>query len=98
VRPRIRPPLAEVIGTPVCTVALSAVTVALTALRALWREAEARPGRAPCLRAAPAVVDAARGEAEALAFLTARLGRPPDLIADQSLAPLGWTVEDAGHG
>lgn len=98
VRPRIRPPLAEVIGTPVCTVAPSAVTVALTALRALWREAEARPGRPPRLRAASAVVAAARGETEALAFLAARLGRTPDLIADPALAPLGWTVEDAGHG
>jgi Ribonuclease G/E len=98
VRPRIRPPLAEVIGTPVCTVAPSAVTVALTALRALWREAEARPGRPPRLRAASAVVDAARGETEALAFLAARLGRTPDLIADPALAPLGWTVEDARHG
>jgi 3,4-dihydroxy-2-butanone 4-phosphate synthase len=79
-------------------VAPSAVTVALTALRALWREAEARPGRPPRLRAASAVVDAARGETEALAFLAARLGRTPDLIADPALAPLGWTVEDARHG
>lgn len=98
VRPRIRPPLAEVLGTPVCTVRPSAVTAALTALRALWREAEARRGRPPGLRAAPAVIDAARGEAEALAFVAARLGRPPDLLADPALAPLGWSVEDAGHG
>ena len=98
VRPRLRPPLAEVLGTPVCSVVPSAVTVALTALRTLWREAEARPGRPPRLRAAPAVVDAARGEAEALAFLAARFGRTPDLIADPALAPLGWTVEDAQDG
>lgn len=98
VRPRIRPPLAEVLGTPVCAVAPSAVTAALAGFRALWREAEARPGRPPCLRAAPAVVEAARGEAEALAFLGGRLGQPPDLIADTALAPLGWAVEDARHG
>jgi Ribonuclease G/E len=98
VRPRIRPPLAETLGTPVCTVAPSAVTAALTALRALWREADARCAGPPRLRAAPAVIDAARGEAEALAFLAARLGRPPELVADPALAPLGWSVEDAGHG
>jgi Ribonuclease G/E len=98
VRPRIRPPLAETLGTPVCTVAPSAVTAALTALRALWREADARCAGPLRLRAAPAVIDAARGEAEALAFLAARLGRPPELVADPALAPIGWSVEDAGHG
>ncbi len=98
VRPRIRPPLAEVLGTPVATVAPSAVTAALTALRTLWREAAARRGRPPRLRGAPALIDAARDEAQALAFLAARLGRPPELVADPALAPLGWSVEDAGHG
>lgn len=98
VRPRIRPPLAEVLGTPVCTVLPSAVSAALTALRTLWREAEARRGRLPRLRGAPAVIDAARDEAEALAFMAARLGRPPELVADPALAPLGWSVADAGHG
>jgi Ribonuclease G/E len=98
VRPRIFPPLAETLGTPICSVAPSAVTAALTALRALWREAAARCAGPPRLRAAPAVIDAARGEAEALAFLAARLGRPPELVADPALAPLGWSVEDARHG
>jgi Ribonuclease G/E len=94
VRPRIRPPLAEVIGTPICKVVPSAVTTALSALRALWREAEARRGRLPRLRAAPAVLDAARSETQALAFLAARLGRTPDLIEDVALAPLGWALQD----
>jgi Ribonuclease G/E len=98
VRPRLRPPLAEVLGAPVCTVVSSAVTAALAGLRALWREAEARPGATLRLRAAPAVIEAAKEEAEARAFLAARLGRPPALVADPALAPLGWAVEDARHG
>ncbi|WP_439579714.1 ribonuclease E/G [Elioraea sp.] len=98
VRPRIRPPLAELLGTPVCAVVPSATTTALAALRALWREAEARPGRPPRLRAAPAVIDAARDETAALAFLAVRLGRAADLVPDPALAPHGWRVEDAGHG
>lgn len=98
VRPRIRPPLADVLGTPVCTVAPSAVTVALAGLRALWRDAEARPGATLRLRAASAVIDAAKDEAEALAFLAARTGRAPALVADPALDPLGWSVEDARHG
>lgn len=98
VRPRLRPPLAEVLGTPVCATVLSAVTAALAGLRALWREAEARPGQVLRLRAAPAVIEAARAEAEALTFLAARLGRAPELIADATLAPSGWAVEDARHG
>lgn len=98
VRRRVRPPLAEVLGTPVCTVAPSVVTVALAGLRALWREARARPGAPFRLRGTPAVIDAAQGEAEALAFLAARLGRPPVLAADAALTPLGWVVEDARYG
>lgn len=98
VRPRIRPPLAEVIGTPVCTVLPSAVTAALAGLRALHRESEAGPGRPLRLRAGPAVIEAAAGEAEALAFVAARTGRAPALLADPGLAPLGWRVEDARHG
>jgi Ribonuclease G/E len=98
VRPRVRPPLAEVLGTPVCAVVPSAVTVALAALRALWREAEARRGRLPRLRAAPAVLDAARSETQALAFFAARLGRTPELIEDVALAPLGWALQDIQDG
>jgi Ribonuclease G/E len=98
VRPRVRPPLAEMLGTPRCAVAPSPTTAALAALRALWREAAWRPGRPPRLRAAPAVIAAARAEAEAIAFLAVRLGEAPALVADPILAPLGWTVEDMPHG
>jgi ribonuclease G len=98
VRPRIRAPLAEVIGTPVCMVRHSAVTAALAGLRALLRESGAGPGTPLRLRAGPAVIEAAEREAEALAFLAARTGRAAALLADPGLAPLGWRVEDARHG
>jgi ribonuclease G len=98
VRPRIRPPLAELIGTPLCTIVPSAATAALAGLRALWREATARPAAALRLRAAPAVVEAAQDETEALAFLAARLGRPAVLVADPGLAGLSWSVEEVPRG
>lgn len=98
VRPRLRPPLAEVLGTVAPRFDPSPTTLALKALRALWQAARTGGIVLPRLRAAPAVAEAAAAEAEALAFLAARLGRAPVLVPDPALAPAGWTVEDARHG
>ena len=65
----------------------------LAALRHLARELAARPGLAPVLRAAPAVVNALASDAIARLDLARRAGRPLMLRIDRGLAPLGWSVE-----
>jgi len=94
VRPRIHPPLAEVLGAPAEGVALSPLTHALAAFRAALRLA-AQPGAVPRLVAAPAVIAAARAEAAALDSLAARLGRILALAEDPALPHDAWRVEDA---
>jgi ribonuclease G len=94
VRPRIHPPLAELLGAPAEGVVLSPLTHALAAFRAALRLA-AQPGAVPRLVAAPAVIAAARAEAAALAACAARLGRPLDLAEEPGLPVADWRVEDA---
>lgn len=80
-RPRIAPPLADVL----CAAdgRLSVETVALGALRRVLREAAAVPAGRPSLTVAPAVADALRGPlAAALAEAEARLHRPLVFAAD----------------
>lgn len=84
-RRRAAPPLADLL----CDAdgRLSAETVALDALRRVLREADAHPGRAPALEAAPAVVDALRGPLRgALADAEARLYQPLKLCPRDEFA------------
>jgi Ribonuclease G/E len=80
-RPRIQPPLHEVLGLPP-----SALTHGLIALRRAAREAAAAPGRAWALRANPAVLTALEGLPGALAEMTAFAGRALRLVPDAALS------------
>ncbi len=88
-RPRIHPPLHEVLGTP-----LSALSHGLAALRRAGREAAARPGVALRLRATPAVIGALQALPEALAEFAAGAGRPLVLAPDPALPPGGAEIEE----
>ena len=89
-RPRIQPPLHEVLGLPP-----SALTHGLVALRRAVREAAAAPGRALALRANPAVLAALEALPGALAEMTASAGRPLRLVPDAALPPGREQVEEA---
>jgi Ribonuclease G/E len=90
-RPRIQPPLHEVLGLPP-----SALTHGLIALRRAAREAAAAPGRALALRAHPAVLAALEGLPGALAEMTAFAGRALRLVPDAALSPGRERVEEVG--
>jgi Ribonuclease G/E len=85
-RPRLHPPLHEVLAGP--------HAAGLAALRQLAAEQAAVPSRALALRAAPAIVTALRADPAALAALADRTGRPLALRDDASLAPLRWLLEE----
>jgi Ribonuclease G/E len=85
VRPRVHPPLHELLA--------GAHAAGLVALRRLAAELAATPTRAPVLAAAPAVAAALNGDAAALADLARRAGRPLVLQPDPALAPLSWRLE-----
>jgi Ribonuclease G/E len=85
VRPRIHPPLADLLAGP--------HAAGLVALRALAAEIAAAPARVPALAAAPAVAAALQHDDVARADLARRAGRPLVLRADPALAPLGWRLE-----
>jgi Ribonuclease G/E len=85
VRPRIHPPLHDLLAGP--------RAAALAALRALAAEIVANPARAPVLAAAPAVVAALQDDGTARADLARRAGRPLVLRTDPALAPFGWRLE-----
>lgn len=89
-RPRIHPPLHEVLGWPP-----SPLTHGLAALRRAAREAAAAPGRMLRLRAAPAVIAALRAMPEALAEFAAAAGRSLALLADPAIPPGREALEDA---
>ena len=89
VRPRIRPPLHELLAGP--------HAAGLAALRAAAAEIAANPARPPGLRAAPAVLAALEADSVALADLARRAGRALIMRADPSLPPTGWVLEPA-HG
>lgn len=91
VRPRVHPPLHEVLGWP----SPSVLTHGLNALRLAAREAAARPGRPLALQAAPAVCDALlRTLPEALDEFAAGAGYRLDLRPDPALAPGAFTLEE----
>lgn len=89
-RPRIQPPLHEVLGAPP-----SALTHGLAALRRAARESAAAPGRALALRANPIVLAALEGLPGALAEMTASAGRALRLMPDAALSPGREQVEEA---
>jgi Ribonuclease G/E len=85
VRPRIHPPLHEVLTGP--------HAAGLAALRAIAEAASADPSRMPALRAAPAVVSAVQYDQAAVADLARRTGRTLILRSDPSLPGNAWTME-----
>lgn len=88
VRPRVHPPLHELLVGP--------HAAGLAALRAIAAELAHRPGQPPALRAAPAVVAALAADAEALPDLAHRAGRSLILRADPRLSTTGWIIEKDG--
>ena len=95
VRPRVRPPLAELFGTAAAAFRPSATTVALCALRTLWRERLARPAARLRLRVGRTIGEAMAEESEALARTELLTGRPVSWQVDPALAPFAWMIEDA---
>ena len=88
VRPRVHPPLHELLAGP--------HAAGLAALRALAGVCAAPPHRLPALRAAPAVVAALQADAGALADLARRAGRGLMLRADPMLGANAWVMESDG--
>ena len=84
-RPRIHPPLHEMLTGP--------HAAGLAALRQLAAIAATPPHRLPQLAAAPAVAEALARDAAALDDLANRAGRPLMLRPDPALAPWGWRLE-----
>jgi hypothetical protein len=89
VRPRIHPPLHEMLAEP--------LSAGLAALRAVMAEFNQDPRELPALRAHPAVVMALRADTVALPDLARRTGRGVRLHADPSLPPMAWMLEK-DHG
>ncbi len=85
VRPRVHPPLHEVLAGP--------HAAGLAALRDIVASVSADPSRMPALRAAPAVVSALEQDRAAVADLARRTGRTLILRSDPSLAANAWTME-----
>jgi len=89
-RPRIHPPLHELLAGP--------HAAGLAALRRAAAEIAARPAVALRLCAAPAVVDALRADPVALTELARRAGRPLTLRDDRAMASPGWRLEEVSGG
>lgn len=85
VRPRVHPPLHELLAGP--------HAAGLAALRAIAAAVAAEPGRMPALCAAPAVVRALEQDVAALGDLARRAGRTLMLRSDPSLAGDQWIME-----
>jgi Ribonuclease G/E len=85
VRPRVHPPLHELLAGP--------HAAGLAALRYIATEVATPPHRMPALRASPAIVAALQGDAEALADLARRAGRGLILRSDPNLPATAWTIE-----
>ncbi len=87
VRPRVHPPLHELLAGP--------HAAGLAALRALATRLAVAPHRLPVLRASPAVVSALQNDAEALPDLARRAGRALILRSDPGLPAAGWMIEQS---
>lgn len=85
VRPRIHPPLHELLAGP--------HAAGLAALRAITADVAATPHHRPALRASPAIVAALQADPVALPDLARRTGRTLILRSDPTLQPTAWTIE-----
>jgi Ribonuclease G/E len=85
-RPRIHPPLHEMMSGP--------LACGLAALRHAADTASRDPARRLALRASPAIISALQADAHALDGLERRLSHPMMLQADPSLGRDAWTLED----
>lgn len=85
VRPRVHPPLHELLAGP--------HAAGLAALRAIAADVAATPHQRPALRASPAIVAALRADPVALPDLARRIGRALMLHSDPALQPTAWTIE-----
>ena len=90
-RRRTGPSLADVMLERAAVVP-NALTMALDGVRALLREADARPMTAPTLILSPAAAAALRGRAGVLAEVERRLGRAPALLERHGIEQ--FQVED----
>ncbi len=86
-RPRVHPPLHDLLDTPHAS--------GLAALRTLARETAADPAHTPALRASAEISDALLADAAALATFARLGGRPLDLRTDRTLPRLAWRLEAA---
>ncbi len=84
VRPRVHPPLHELLRGP--------HAAGLAALREAAARTVGAPGYAPILHAAPNVVRALQDDPVAMDDFTRRVGRAVSLRADPTLALLGWRL------
>lgn len=89
-RPRVHPPLHELLGTPHAE--------ALAALRQAAAESAANPAAALELTGAPALVTALRVDPVALAQFAARAGRSIALREDRLLPISGWRLRPLPRG
>lgn len=85
VRPRVHPPLHDLLAGP--------HAAGLAALAAIAGAVAADPSRMPALRAAPPVVSALQADPAALADLARRAGRTLMLRSDPSLTGGQWFLE-----
>ena len=88
-RPRVRPPLHELLTGPLAS--------GLIALRAIARASRAEPGRALTLRASPSVIAALQADPVALPDLARITGRGLNSRSDPGLRGDSWHIE-AVHG
>ncbi len=86
-RPRVHPPLHELLVGPHAT--------GLAALRQIAADLAARPDRLPVLRAAPTIVAALQNDPMALSDLARRAGRPLMLRSDPAVAGFSLEMSDA---
>jgi Ribonuclease G/E len=84
-RPRVHPPLHELLEGP--------HAAGLAALRHAARQAAANPAHALVLRATPALVAALQADPEALAAFAHRAGRKLRLLPDPATPRPGWSLE-----
>lgn len=85
VRPRVHPPLHELLASP--------LAAGLAGLRAVLAATGTDPRSMPALRAHPAVVAALQADPVALADLRRRTGRALTLRADPALPAKAWMIE-----
>ena len=85
VRPRIHPPLHELLEGP--------LAAGLAALRAVVAASRQDPRDLPAIRANPAVVSALQADPLALTDLGRRVGRRVTLRSDPSLPATAWVLE-----